>query len=170
MEIRLSEPRDIQHIMNIIHFAQRHLKSFNIDQWQDGYPDEAQILDDIKKDESFVVLDKDNKMLATFMLTTNGEPTYNTIEGEWITDNKTQFGVIHRIAVAENTINKGMAQDIIRHCEGMLKSQTITTMRIDTHQDNKGMQHILKKLQYVYCGIITLNSGDIRFAYEKLMS
>ncbi|MFT5265931.1 MAG: hypothetical protein ACI8YQ_004689, partial [Polaribacter sp.] len=70
----------------------------------------------------------------------------------------------------ENTINKGMAQDIIRHCEGMLKSQTITTMRIDTHQDNKGMQHILKKLQYVYCGIITLNSGDIRFAYEKLMS
>lgn len=168
MTIRLSNTNDLEHIMEIIHYAQRYLASLNIDQWQDGYPNEERILQDIENQESYVVLDDDQKIIATYMFSTRQEPTYLQIEGQWLTNDTTVYGVIHRIAVAEHTINKGIAKQILTHCENELKSQEITAMRIDTHMDNKGMQHIVKTLGYSYCGIITLDSGALRLAYEKL--
>lgn len=167
MTIRNTTQYDLPAIMDIIHYAQRYLANLKIDQWQDGYPNEAQFLNDIYNKESFVLLDEANQIIATFMFTTSKEPTYDTIDGEWLTDNQTKYGVIHRIAVAENCTNKGVAKFIITHCEQELKKQNISSMRIDTHQDNLGMQHILKSLDYIYCGIITLTSGALRLAFEK---
>lgn len=154
--------------MEIIHYAQRYLASLNIDQWQDGYPNETQIKKDIENKESYIVENDEQEVIATFMFTTTGEPTYTTINGEWLTNTAAIYGVIHRIAVAENCTNKGMATTIITHCEKLLKKQSIASMRIDTHPDNLGMQHILKKINYDYCGIITLTSNAIRLAYEKV--
>ena len=35
-----------------------------------------------------------------------------------------------------------------------------TNIRIDTHRDNKIMQHNILKQGFTYCGIIYLQSGD----------
>ena len=43
-------------------------------------------------------------------------------------------------------------------------------MRIDTHEENLGMQGLLKKLGYHYCGVIYLENNDKRLAFEKLIS
>lgn len=169
MTIKHSTNNDLQHIMSIFHYAQRYLASLHIDQWQDGYPTEYQVLTDIENNESFVVLDNQQQIIATFMFSIAGEPTYKNIDGKWLTNSNAKYGVIHRIAVAENCTSKGMATAIITHCENQLKQQNVDSMRIDTHSDNLGMQHILKKLQYNYCGIITLTSGDTRLAYEKML-
>ena len=40
-------------------------------------------------------------------------------------------------------------------------------VRVDTHKDNYVMQNMLKKLGYSYCGIIYLENGDPRLAYQK---
>lgn len=37
---------------------------------------------------------------------------------------------------------------------------------IDTHRDNKIMQHNITKHSFTYCGIIYLLSGDERLAYQ----
>ena len=42
-----------------------------------------------------------------------------------------------------------------------------TNIRIDTHRDNKIMQHNILKHGFTYCGIIYLLSGDERLAYQK---
>jgi hypothetical protein len=102
------------------------------------------------------------------MFTTAAEPTYKTIKRKWLTDSNAIYGVIHRIAVAENCTTKGIANMVIFHCENLLQKQSIPSMRIDTHPYNLLMQHILKKIQYTYCGIITLESEAIRLAYEKV--
>jgi hypothetical protein len=44
-----------------------------------------------------------------------------------------------------------------------------TNIRIDTHQDNKIMQHNILKHGFSYCGIIYLLSGDERLAYQKII-
>ena len=44
-----------------------------------------------------------------------------------------------------------------------------TNIRIDTHHDNKIMQHNIQKHGFTYCGIIYLLSGDERMAYQKTM-
>lgn len=40
-------------------------------------------------------------------------------------------------------------------------------LRIDTHDDNRIMQHILEKTGYVKCGRIYVEDGSPRIAYHK---
>ena len=39
--------------------------------------------------------------------------------------------------------------------------------QIDTHKDNIPMQRVLLRNGFVYCGIIHLENGDERIAYQK---
>ena len=41
-------------------------------------------------------------------------------------------------------------------------------IRIDTHKDNRIMQHNIEKHSFTYCGIIYLANGDGRLAYQKM--
>jgi len=169
MQLVQSKLTDISTIMNIIGDAQKYLASLNIDQWQDGYPNEEQINLDIKNEDSYVVLNEENNIIGTTVFTTKTEPTYTKIEGEWLTKNDSVYGVIHRLAVGDKYRKLGLAKFVFTECENRLKGMGIRSMRIDTHRDNLGMQHMLSKRDYKYCGIIILNSGDERLAYEKLI-
>ena len=40
-------------------------------------------------------------------------------------------------------------------------------LRIDTHRDNRIMQHLIEKHGFTYCGIIWLDDGTERLAYER---
>ena len=103
------------------------------------------------------------------MFSTKIEPTYSKIDGGWMTPDQTQYGVIHRMAVSKNYRRKGIAKYIFNTCETMLKTSQIKSMRIDTHEQNHGMRTLLKTLNYNYCGVIYLENGDKRLAYEKLI-
>ena len=48
---------------------------------------------------------------------------------------------------------------VLEHCE---------SLRADTHEDNKIMQHLLEKNGFVRCGIIHVEDGTPRVAYQKL--
>ncbi|MGB0887142.1 MAG: GNAT family N-acetyltransferase [Vicingaceae bacterium] len=154
--------------MKIINDAQRYLAELNINQWQDGYPNKEQITLDIKNKDSYIILADDGTVIGTTVFTTKTEPTYQNINGKWITTN-TCCGVIHRLAVDEAYRKEGLAEFVFNYCEKQLKINGIDSMRIDTHKDNKGMQHILTKRGYQYCGIIILDSGDERLAFEKVV-
>ena len=103
MKIILSDSSHVPGIMKIIDDAKRYLASKNIDQWQNGYPNEEQIRNDIANQESYVVVNADGAVMGTTMFTTNSEPTYKVIErGEWIVDESKPYGVIHRMAVNDD--------------------------------------------------------------------
>lgn len=42
-------------------------------------------------------------------------------------------------------------------------------IRIDTHHDNRVMQHLLTKHGFTYCGLIYLKSGAERLAYQRVV-
>ena len=169
MKLKKSTIKDIPVIMKIVADAQQYLASLNIDQWQDGYPNENQITLDINNNDSYVVVNDEFKIIGTTVFTTKTEPTYNRIEGKWLTKKEAIYGVIHRLAVDNDFRKVGLAKFVFKFCEEQLKQQGIKSMRIDTHKDNKGMQGLLISLGYTYCGIIILTSGAERIAYEKLI-
>lgn len=168
MALRKTTAQDVLRVLEIIGDAQAYLASQGIDQWQDGYPNKERILLDVQNDESYVWEDE-SLILGTTMFTLAGEPTYMSIDGAWMTDDSAEYGAIHRLAVSANFRNKGLARQIILACEEKLNDIKFDSLRIDTHRQNKGMQHLLTKLGYRYCGVIQLASGDDRLAYEKLM-
>lgn len=51
----------------------------------------------------------------------------------------------------------------------MCRGKEIKSIRIDTHQDNKSMQRLILKNNFEYCGIIYVEDGSERLAYEKVL-
>lgn len=158
----------IPFIKQLITDAQSFLKSQGINQWQNGYPDTALLEHDIQLKQSYLWINENSEILATLVIRIDEEPTYQKIEGKWLTTNA-NYGVIHRLAVNTKIRQKGCAQNVIKAAEDFCKKQKKTSMRIDTHKENKIMQHILKKGAYSYCGIIYVEDGSPRYAYEKIL-
>ena len=169
MTIRSATKKDIPSIMDIIKDAQLHLANQNIDQWQDGYPTADIIANDIANNESFVVVNEDDIPFATTMFTTSPESTYVKLEGNWIIPVSQVYGVIHRLAISAKHRKKGIAKRVFKEFENRLISQNVNSMKVDTHRGNKGMQHMLTSIGYQYCGVIYLESGDERLAFEKVL-
>lgn len=165
MEFRKSVKSDIPKIMVIIKQAQAYFKEQNIDQWQNGYPNEEVINNDIEKEESYVMI-KDNEILATTVISFDKESSYkNIIDGKWLTNE--DYGVIHRVAVDSNYKGLGLSHKIIKYTEEVCLEHGIHSIKVDTHEENIPMQSLLKKNGFEYCGLIYLEDGGKRIAFEK---
>ena len=65
MNITKANIDDLASIMEIVIEAKAYLKSQNIDQWQDGYPNEEGLLKDIQNDSLYIVKE-DNLIIGVF--------------------------------------------------------------------------------------------------------
>ena len=169
MRLQLSTSSNIHNILQIINDAKVYLKSKDIDQWQNGYPNQTQIEQDIANNESYVLINDENQVIATSMFSIRPEPTYKLIDGAWKINEKEKYGVIHRLAIDKNYRKKGIASYVFKEFHQKLMKQQIRSLKIDTHEDNHEMQYLVKKLGYVYCGIIFTEYNAKRFAFEKVI-
>ena len=170
MKIRLSKIDDVPEIKMIIDDAKTFLASKNIDQWQNGYPNAEQVINDIKKAESYVVINDDNVIMATSMFTLKKEPTYKIIDGNWLISINEIYGVIHRMAIKKEFRKLGLATFLFDEFHKQLKDKNVQSLKIDTHENNFAMQSLIKKLGYKYCGIIYTSYNAKRLAFEKVIS
>ena len=165
LRFRNGKECDLTSIMELVKDAQNWFRNQGIDQWQDGYPTEELILSDILGETNYVV-ELNGNVVATAVISFDGEPTYSVIKGKgWLNENS--YAVVHRIAVADECRRKGVAKEILHYAEEMCRMHGITDVRIDTHRDNIAMRSLLKKMGYTHCGRITLTSGAFREAYHK---
>ncbi|MBP5391452.1 MAG: N-acetyltransferase [Bacteroidales bacterium] len=149
-------------IMEVLSAAKKIMRSSgNLNQWIGGYPSEEAILGDIEKGCGYAVEDEGN-VVGYFAFVPSPEPTYKSIyEGKWV-DDTLPYHVIHRIGSFPEV--HGVFKSIMDWC--FCQDPNI---RIDTHRDNKIMQHLILKEGFTYCGIIYLENGDERLAYQKIL-
>lgn len=167
MKFRRTLKTDILDVMIIINQAQEYLKSQNIDQWQNNYPNEETIASDIDLGYGYV-LTEGTKIIATSAISFDGEPTYDKIyEGQWLSD--FDYAVIHRIAVNSDLKGKGLSSLILDETERLCKDKSIRSIKVDTHEQNTSMQRLLIKNGFTKCGLILLKDGSRRIAFEKLL-
>ena len=159
MQIEKATAYDIIEIESIYESARSYMrKTGNMYQWLGGYPQREIIERDISGGNLYKAVE-DGKIAAVFCYFEGIDPTYNKIyEGEWL--NNDPYGVIHRIAVASQ--GKGVASYCFDYC--FLRCQNL---KIDTHKDNLPMRRALAKNGFTECGIIYLESGDERIAFQK---
>lgn len=166
MEIRKSCLDDVEDIMHLIHQAQNYFKKAGIDQWQDGYPQDTNIIQDIHQGKSYVI--QNGKILGTMYFAIEEDPTYRVIEGQWKTKHQ-PYAVIHRIVVDENHKGQNIAHQLLMYACQICQEKQIKSIRIDTHNDNLSMQRFLLKHGFEACGQITLSSGALRIGFEKIL-
>lgn len=167
MKLIKSETKDIEAIIKIIKQAQNYLRDENISQWQNDYPNEDNIKEDIKRGDSYILVDDEN-IIGTVALSFDGEPTYDTIyKGAWLTNDK--YGVIHRIAVDESLKGQNIGKVILDELEKICIYKEVYSLKVDTHRKNISMINFLTKNGFIYTGIIYITEGSERLAYEKIL-
>ncbi len=163
MKFRKAVQSDLKQMMLIICDAQKDLKEMNVDQWQNGYPNETVLSEDILKEKAYV-LDCDELIAALMVCSMNDETTYEPLK-TWKTE---EYLVIHRFAVSKLLQRQGMASMMIEHAKQLAGKNGIFSLRIDTHEKNVRMRRFLEKNQFEERGIIYLKDGNPRIAYELL--
>lgn len=148
--------------MEIYDYARAFMRANgNATQWIDGYPSEALIRQEVEEEHSFVCIDEQEEIVGTFCFILGDDPTYLRIyDGAWLSDEP--YGVIHRMATGGN--RKGVAKACLDWC-----FERCGNIRVDTHRDNKVMQHILTKYGFQPCGIIFVKNGTERIAYQRII-
>lgn len=162
---RKAKSDDFQSIWEIISFAKEVRKNQGSQQWQDGYPNEETITNDIAQEYGYVVQNQ-NEILGYFALIFDEDPTYKTIEGKWLSDQ--EYAVVHRVAVSANAKGLKLGTRILSEVEKIGADKKIFSIRIDTNFDNIAMLSILEKLNYQYCGEIDVR-GSARKAFQKIL-
>lgn len=151
---------DLSIVMGLIEQGKaKMIKAGNPNQWSASYPAESTIRRDITQGDCYLIHEC-GKPIATFVAKEGPEPNYHHIDnGSWLDDQP--YYVIHRVASVEGV--HGVMADIIKYCSALTSS-----IRIDTHADNRPMQTSLARLGFVYCGIIYVENGDSRQAYQRV--
>ncbi len=159
MEIRHAQPEDLPVIQRLYEDARAYMRcSGNPTQWSGGYPQKALIEKDIAEGNCYVCTEA-GKTLGVFCYFEQPDPTYRRIlQGAW--QNDAPYGVIHRIAVGVH--GRGVADFCYDWCFARCGN-----LKIDTHEENLPMQKSLRKNGFVRCGIIYLENGDPRVAFQK---
>lgn len=166
-EFREANLSDVESVWLILQQAIVRRRLDGSDQWQDGYPNPEVIERDILQKYGYVMV-VNGEVIAYSAMMVNNEPAYDKINGQWFTEN-TDFLVLHRIAVADSCLGKGIAKEIFKKAEQFASSHHIQSIRVDTNFDNFPMLHVLEKLGYVYCGEVILRGGS-RKGFEKVLS
>ena len=175
MLIRATTPADVPAVMEIIEEARCTIAALGIDQWQNGSPNESMIMDDVEKGQGRLV-EIDGAVVGTFALIDNGEPVYDVIEdGAWQTPDKDTTGewsylAIHRVAISVAHRGSGISTAVIQYAEESARPLGRSSLRIDTHEGNVVMRRMLERHGFIPCGIIHLENGDPRVAYEKIIA
>jgi len=165
MNLRLAILSESNTIWEILQAAILQRKNDGSTQWQNGYPNEQTVLNDIQNGFGYVVEEND-LIIAYAAIIFDIEPAYEDIKGAWLSNQK--YAVVHRVATAAPLKGKGIATQLFLLIEKLAISKQTYSIKVDTNFDNVPMLKILDNLNYTYCGEIFF-SGSSRRAYEKLL-
>ena len=164
MLIRQARYEDIKTILSIVRSAQLSLSELGIDQWQDGYPSEDIITEDVSNGIGYVACAEDGNVVGYEAVVLTGEEAYTQIADEmWHTSNN--YVVVHRLCVDGTLRRKGVAIELMAFAGDFALQHGISDFRIDTHEGNVRMLSLLKKLGFEHVGIIRYDSG-LREAFD----
>ena len=158
--IRPAKEEDLPELRRVYNAARQYMiRSGNPDQWADGYPKQEILDNDLALGDRLWVIEENGVIHGVFAFILGADPTYFYIKGAWMND--LPYGTIHRIA-SDGQLH-GVFETALAFCKTKCKS-----IRIDTYKDNLTMQHLILKHGFTRCGIIYLENGSPRIAYQAL--
>lgn len=156
--IRRATEADLPRLAEIYDAARAYMRAEGNDQqWVNGYPSPAQLRADMAGGWLYAMTSDDGRIYGAFALVDADEPSYRVIEGAWASD--APYAAIHRIA------SDGSARGVMRQAVAFAR-RTYDHLRVDTHALNRTMQRAILREGFAYRGVIHLEDGAPRLAYD----
>lgn len=156
--IRRAREEDMARIQEIYSIARNTMKkSGNPTQWGENYPTQDILKEHMLKKQLYVNV-VDQRVQGVFALVAGADKTYEYIEdGQWL--NEENYVTMHLVASSGEI--KGVFEQFCNYAK-----EQCSHVRIDTHMDNKIMQHCIEKQGFVHCGRIYVRDHSPRLAYQ----
>lgn len=149
-----------QHYVRVIAAMQEK----GIDQWDELYPNSADIAADIFAGD-LVVAQEDGKLLCTFAVNTDCEEEYDACPWKYPDE---PFIVVHRLAVSPKYQRQGIARAVMEYVEKEAKEKGIRTIRLDTFCSNPAGAALYESLGFKVIGYAHWRKGEFQIM-EKII-
>lgn len=155
--IKQATINDIDVIMPMIEEGRKHIQTYNIPQWINGYPSREIIIEDINNNRGYLFIE--NNEIVGYFVIIEYDPCYDVIDGKWINDSP--YIAVHRTVT--KYFNSGLGSKMFDEIK-----KKYNHIRVDTHEGNISMNKCLLKNNFKYCGVIHLKDNSPRNAYEYI--
>ncbi|NCB50503.1 MAG: tRNA (guanosine(37)-N1)-methyltransferase TrmD [Clostridia bacterium] len=170
-DCRRTTAADILALMEMAADASAYLCAQGVDQWQGDYPDAGIFEFDVHLSQGWLFT-CEGEAAGYAAISMESEPSYDEIEGAWLTESD-NYAVVHRSMIAGKYRGSPLAAEIFSLAEDLAAGFGKASVRVDTHCDNGPMHGLLKKMGYIYCGIILVDEASghepRRDAFEKII-
>ena len=153
--IKQASLNELDIIMSMIYEGRKHIQTYGIPQWINGYPSKELISDDINSGKGYLLIEDDE--IVGYFVKVDYDSCYDVIEGKWLNDSP--YVAIHRTVT--KYFNNGLGSKMFDEIK-----KEYSHIRVDTHEGNISMNKCLLKNGFTYCGVIHTSDGSPRNAYE----
>ena len=166
MIIRKANKGDLESIMKMYKSCVKGMIKNGIDQWDDTYPNEKIINEDLSTG-TYYVAETDGTIIGGINIDQNQDDTYLPLEWK---DKSNAFLVVHRLGVKEEFWNKKIGKDLMLFTESLVIKRGLKSIRLDTYSGNlKAMQFYIR-LGYTELGTINLKPNKDKYhCFEKIV-
>ena len=169
MKLRQATMADFDRIMSILKDGANQLAERGVDQWQGDYPSPDQIKEDIENGFAYLAVSEDGETVGAISVVEAPDHSYDQLDGEWLIETD-KYVVIHRVAIHSQHAGHGYATKLLEAVIKYIRDhrQDIDSIRIDTHEDNKAMQHLIDKMGFKRVGQLNgvYRPKEISYVYE----
>lgn len=164
--IRKAILKDLRDIMEIIRQTIIEMCSYNNDQWDENYPQEKDFINDIQKENLFVI-EREGKIVG-FTCINKVEPVeYNELN--WTLNETAMVG--HRMSVSPAYRRNGIGTELMKFTDELALKNNVRYLKTDTYSINPKMNALFVKCGYKFIGEMSfLGKENSFYCYEKILN
>ncbi|WP_060874473.1 GNAT family N-acetyltransferase [Myroides odoratus] len=159
--IRQIAASDMNEIVKVLRQVKQDMYSKGIDQWDEHYPNEKTIQEDLDKKQAYIY-SENGEVLAYMVINQEYDIEYNDLN--WSTS--TPFIVIHRLFVKPTAQGKGISSQMIQYVEQYAIENNYASIRFDAYALNNTANAVYLKKGYTLVGTVQFRKGVFN-CYEK---
>lgn len=163
--IRKAILEDLIDIMEIIRQTIVKMHSYNNNQWDESYPQEKDFINDIQKEDLFVI-EREGK-IAGFICINKVQP-FQYKELSW-TLNEVAL-VVHRMSVSPAYRRNGIGTKLMKFVDELALKKNIRYLKSDTYSINSNMSALFVRCGYKFIGEMSFPGKENPFyCYDKVL-
>jgi len=163
INIRAGAAEELRELFTMIRAVRRSLASQGIDQWDEVYPTEAILREDLRKGDLHVIA-VEERIAGMIVLNEEELPEYAAVSWKY----STPVLVIHRLAVIPEYQRQGLAIRLVEFAERTATVRGYHAIRLDAFTRHPGATALYEHLHYRRAGTVQLRKG-LFYCYEKQM-
>lgn len=151
-------------VMALLEDVKKNMAEQGIDQWDELYPNERDIMSDIK-DGTLTLVRQGGSLAAIYTLNRHQDNAYKFGNFK---DTSDGYLVLHRLCVHPDNQHTGIAAAALKHIEEEAKKEGVSSIRLDVFTKNPRAVKLYEQAGYEYAGDAYFRKG--RFSLmEKLL-